>query len=547
MAAIEQPEPDLHAQGETPNRGLRVVLAAFLAFNAVEIATWVAILLYAYEAIGPASVGLVALLQLLPAALAAPPCAVLGDRYPRERVLSGGYLVQAIAEFATAGAMLGGLPPPVVLLFGAAAATSLVVTRPTQNALLPSLARTPAELTTANGAAGAAEGVGLLIGPLVAAGVLAFSVPGAVFAVGSAFMLAAAVATSVLKPDAGHASVAALAPIARDDRGVLAGLRTIVGDPDGRLVVGLMTARMVMLGAADVIFVFLALELIGSGQAGVGILSAALGAGAIVGGATTIVVAGRGRFHIVAAVGAAAWGTALIAAAATRSPFLAPIFIVGGAAGLSMVDIAARTILQRAVRDAVLTRVFGLQEGLSMGGQALGAVLVPVIVAAIGLVPGIIVVAAVLPVLVALGWPRLVSLDARTKPPVRELELLRTTALFRPLPLPQLEAVARRATWVTAPAGATIIAEGDPGDRFYVLASGALRVERARQFIRELTEPGEGFGEIALLRAVPRTATVTAIRPTTLLAIDRAPFLAAVTGHPAAFAAAESVVDRARM
>jgi len=360
-------------------------------------------------------------------------------------------------------------------------------------------------------------------------------------------MLAASVATSVLKPDAGHAPVAALAPIARDDRGVLAGLRTIVGDPDGRLVVGLMTARMVMLGAADVIFVFLALELIGSGQAGVGILSAALGAGAIVGGATTIVVAGRGRFHIVAAVGAAAWGTALIAAAATRSPFLAPIFIVGGAAGLSMVDIAARTILQRAVRDAVLTRVFGLQEGLSMGGQALGAVLVPVIVAAIGLVPGIIVVAAGLPVLVALGWPRLVSLDARTKPPVRELELLRTTALFRPLPLPQLEAVARRATWVTAPAGATIIAEGDPGDRFYVLASGALRVERARQFIRELTEPGEGFGEIALLRAVPRTATVTAIRPTTLLAIDRAPFLAAVTGHPAAFAAAESVVDRARM
>lgn len=546
MPPIEEPGPDLTAE-RTANRGLRAVLAAFLAFNAVEIATWVAILLYAYEAIGPASVGLVALLQLLPAAVVAPPCAVLGDRYPRERVLSGGYLVQAIAEFATAAAMLGGAPPPVVLLFGAAAASSLVVTRPTQNALLPLIARTPAELTTANGAAGAVEGVGLLLGPLVAAAVLAFSAPGVVFAISSLFMLAAAVATSVLKPDQGHALVAALTPIAAGDRGVLAGLRTIAADPDGRLVVGLMTARMVMIGAADVIFVFMAFELIGSGQVGVGILSAALGAGAIVGGATTIIVAGRGRFHIVAAVGAAAWGIALVASAATRSPFLAPIFIVGGAAGLSMLDIASRTILQRAVRDSVLTRVFGLQEGLAMGGQALGAVLVPVVVAATGLVPGIAVVAAALPVMVALGWRRLVSLDGRTKPPLRELELLRTTALFRPLPLPQLEAVARRATWLTAPAGATIIAEGDPGDRFYILASGALRVERARQFIRELTEPGDGFGEIALLRAVPRTATVTAIRPTTLLAIDRAPFLAAVTGHPAAFAAAESVVGRARM
>src|SRR5688572_19954564 len=159
------------------NRDLRRVLPAFLVFSAAEYATWIAILLYAYEQTGPASVGLVALIQLVPAGLVAPPAAALGDRFPRHRVLTFGYLGQAIAMLATAAAMLAGLPVPVVYLAAAVAATSLVVTRPTQSALLPSLAGTPAELTAANGTAGVAEGTGALFGPLAAAAILAVSTP----------------------------------------------------------------------------------------------------------------------------------------------------------------------------------------------------------------------------------------------------------------------------------------------------------------------------------------------------------------------------------
>jgi cyclic nucleotide-binding protein/MFS transporter len=526
------------------NRDLRRVLSAYFAFNAAEIAAWVSILLYAYAATGPASVGIVALIQLVPAALFAPPAAALGDRFPRHRVLTGGYLLQAATMGATAIAMLVGAAPPVVIAFGAASATALVITRPVQNAVLPSLARTPEELTAANGAAGGVEGAGLLLGPLAAAAILSVASPAAVFAVSSAAMLLGALATVGLRPhdDLAGGLVVVGSSARHDHPGILAGLRVVAADADARLIVGLLTARMVIIGSADVLFVLMAFELLHSGQSGVGILSAALGAGTIASGAITLVLLGRGGLAIVAWVGALAWGAALLATGFSGAALLAPAFVLFGAAGLSMVDIAGRTILQRTVRDEVLARVFGLQEGLAMAGLAVGAFLVPVFVSLVGLLGAIVVAAALLPVAVGLTWSRLAALDRRAVAPIRELELLRRTALFRPLPIPQLEAVARRVTWVTVPAGHVIIREGEHGDRFYVLASGAVTVERDGRRLREMTSAGEGFGEIALLRDVPRTATVTATADSELLVIERGPFLSAVTGHPDAFASAQRQV-----
>ncbi len=525
------------------NRDLRRVLGAYFAFNAAEIATWVSILLYAYAATGPASVGIVALLQLIPAALFAPPAAALGDRYPRHRVLTAGYLLQAAAMAATAVAMAVGAPPPAVIVCAAVATTALVITRPVQNAVLPSLARTPEELTAANGAAGGVEGMGLLLGPLAAAAILTVSSPAAVFALASAAMLLAALATVGLRtrgdPDA---RIVAGPDMHHDHDGILAGLRVVAADPDARLIVGLLTSRMVIIGSADVLFVLMAFEILHSGQSGVGVLSAALGAGTIASGAITVALLGRGGLATVASVGALAWGLALLATGLSGVALLAPAFVLFGAAGLSMVDIAGRTILQRTVRDEVLARVFGLQEGLAMAGLAAGAVLVPVLVSLVGLLGAIVLAAALLPVAVGLTWSRLAALDRRAVAPVRELELLRRTAVFRPLPIPQLEAVARRATWVTVPAGRAIIREGEPGDRFYVLASGAVKVEQAGRLLREMRSPGDGFGEIALLHDVPRTATVTTSADTELLVIERGPFLAAVTGHPDAFASAQRQV-----
>jgi MFS family permease len=527
------------------SRDLRRVFGAFLLFNMAEYGTWVAVLLYAYVRTGPASVGVVALLQLVPAALAAPPAAALGDRHPRHRVLFGGYVVQAVATGLTAAAMALEAPIPLVYLSAAFAATSVVVARPTQSALLPSLSQTPEELTAANGAAGVIEGTGVLLGPLLAAVVLIGATPALVFALAAVGVAIAALLVLGVRPGSGGIAI----DRARDtrqpaaSRSFMTGLRVLLADADARVVVGLLTMRMLIIGAADVLFVLLALEALGMGAPGAAALNAALGAGTIVGGIITFGFIGRSRLSIVAAGGALVWGLALASTIAFGLPLLAIALVVAGGAGLAVLDVAGRTILQRSIRDEVLSRVFGLQEGLAMGGLAAGSLLVPILVAAFNLTAATLVCAALLPVAVSLSWSRLTALDARTVVPVHALALLRRASIFAPLPEPPIEAVARRAVWLTIPIGTEVIRQGDHGDRYYVMASGRVKVEQDGHFLRELLDPGDGFGEIALLYDVPRTATVTALETTELLAVDRATFLDAVTGQSGAVSEASAEVS----
>ena len=532
------------------NAAFRRVLPAFFLFTAAEYGTWVAILLFAYERTGPVSVGIVALIQLLPSALVAPAASSLGDRYPRERVLALGYAGMAVALALIGLSMAAGVPAPVVYAIAAITGCTMIIPRPAQSSLLPSLAITPDELTAANAASGLMEGAGILAGPLAAAAILSVSDPSGVFLAAALAVVVAVALTVGLRSSGGLAALSddSLVTDGPDqdpgtaDGSPLAGLRAVLADADARLVVGLLTARNVMVGAADILFVLLALDLLGIGEPGAAVLSGALGAGAMLGGLATFAVIGRSRLAAFAAVGALAWGLALAVLGLSAAAWSAPWLVIVGGSGLAVVDIVGRTLLQRAIRDEVLSRVFGLQEGLAMAGLAVGSLLVPALVQLAGLVGAVVAIAALLPALVGLSWTRLARLDRRIVVPVREIALLRRTTLFRPLPGPQLEAVARRAVWFTVPAGTAIIREGEPGDRFYVLAAGSLSVEREGRHLRGLDAVGEGIGEIALLEGVPRTATVTATADSTLLAIDRATFLLAITGHPDAFAAAQRQV-----
>jgi MFS family permease len=149
------------------NPDLRRVELAFAGFNAAELGTWIAVLVFAYEAGGAAAAGAIGVVQLIPATIFAPVASLLGDRYRRERVLLAGYLIEALAMGLTAAALLVEAPNLVVYALAALTATTVTLTRPAQGSLLPSLARTPEELTAANAAAGWIESLSWFGGPAV--------------------------------------------------------------------------------------------------------------------------------------------------------------------------------------------------------------------------------------------------------------------------------------------------------------------------------------------------------------------------------------------
>jgi hypothetical protein len=212
------------------------------------------------------------------------------------------------------------------------------------------------------------------------------------------------------------------------------------------------------------------------------------------------------------------------------------LFVIAGAAR-TVVDVAGRTLLQRVARPDVLARIFGVLEGLSMAGLAIGSLLTPALIAALGARTAIVCLGCVLPIAAVLTGRRLLVIDRTATVPVVELGLLRSLPLFAPLGAPQLEALARALVPVPCERGECVVREGDPGDCFYVVADGELAVSAGRVLRR-----GDCFGEIALLRDVPRTATVTAATEVRLYSLAREPFLEAVTGHPATRMEAERIV-----
>ena len=265
------------------NPGLLRAELAYVGFNVAEWATWVSILAFAYGVGGAAATGLVAVVQLVPAALVAPLAAIAGDRYRREWVLLGGYLAQSLSMLATAVALLTEAPVPLVYGLAALAATSITITRPAQNALLPTLARTPEELTAANVAASWTESTSVLGGPALAALLLGVSGPGAVFAVMAGLLACSALLVTGIRTD----PVPGLAPAAGGRPGRLAGLvRTALGgfstlarERLPRLSVGLLTMQFVMVGALDVLLVVLAFDVLDLGSSGWGCSTAPSGPG----------------------------------------------------------------------------------------------------------------------------------------------------------------------------------------------------------------------------------------------------------------------------
>ena len=338
-------------------RELRRVELAFGGFTAAEWGVWIAMLVYAYEQGGATTAGLVAAAQLVPAALFAPFAAMLADRRAPGRVLTAGYAGQALALAATAAALLAGAPPLLAYALAAVAATLMTITRPTQSALVPALARTPEELTATNVLSGWIESVSVLVAPAAAGVLLAVGSPGVVFAVMAAVVAASAL---LVVPVHGPAPAGDARPPVEE---ALAGFRLLQREPAARVLVGLLGAQFIAIGALDVLYVVLALSVLDLGGSGAGYLNAAFGAGGVAGIAATMVLIGRRRLLPPVVVGVAAWSAAFAILAAWPSALAALLLLAAAGAGRSLLDVAGRTLLQRTVPANVLARVFGVLEG----------------------------------------------------------------------------------------------------------------------------------------------------------------------------------------
>ena len=518
---------------------LRRVLLAYLLFGTAEFATWLAILVWAFERGGAATAGLVALMQLVPAALLAPLGSVLGDRLARNHALALGYAAQCVCMVAAGFALVTGLPFGIVVVLAASSASAVTLTRPVHQAILPDIVETPEQLTAGNSASSAIEGVAGFLGPAAGGLLLATHGAGAVFVVLGVAMGAAALLANGL---VARPAMIRLVP-ERLGASALEGFRQLGTDVGAAMLVLMVGAQFLVVGLLDVLIVLLAIQVLGMDGSGAGVLTSALGAGAIIGAGATVVLVGRRRLVPAVLSGIAVTGIAIALLGIVRSPWAALVLLAAAGAGGAFLNVSSRTLLQRSASSEILSRIFGIQEGLSMAGLALGAILAPLLARWFGPHGAFVAAGAFLPLVGLLGWTRVRGLDERSLAPGVHLDLLLRSHLFAPLAARTLEVLSRSLTEVAVPAGQVVIREGDVGDLYYLVRSGQVTVAQGERQLRVLAA-GDGFGEIALLRQVPRTATVTALTDVELLSVDRVSFLSAVTGSPRSMVAVEQVADR---
>ena len=522
------------------NPNLRRAQLSFLGAWTAEWAFTVALGIVAYRDGGVTAVGLVGLLRMVPSALLAPLLSPLADRGRRERVL---ILVSTLRAVATgAAAIVIGMAGPTVIVYALAVLSTIAATlyRPAHSALLPSLCHTGYELASANVVRGLLDSAATLVGPLLAAVLLQLAGVTVVFAVAAGASLSAAALLVGLRYDAPPR------PSAPTDtslvRSAVEGLRAVARNRDIALIMGLAVAQTLTRGALTVLTVVVAIDLLETGEPGVGILTAAIGAGAVLGSLGASLLVDTRRLGACYAVGVALWGVpvTLIGVFPQYGAAVALLACVG--VGNALIDLGGFTLLGRLAPDAVLARVFGVLESLCALSIGVGAIVTSLLIELSGVRPALVIVGLLCPVCAVAAWQRLRGMDRSIDVRDRDIRLLQGVGMLNALPLPAIEQLARGLEPVRVPAGHAVVHQGEVGDRYFVIESGEAEVIGDGHRVATLG-PGEGFGEIALLRRVRRTATVLAGSELRLQALRSDHFLPVVLGYTPSAREAGTAVD----
>lgn len=527
-------------RGSVANPGIRRLQLAFAGSAVGQWAATTAVTVLAFTAGGPAAVSLQLVLKMVPSALAAPFLSTLADRHSRVRVMVGADLIRVV--IFTAMALMALWDAPYVLVLVASGLSGVVSTafEPAKSALLPSLAERPEELTAANVVSNGIDSTSFFAGPALAGLLLSVASTQAVLFVTAGTLLWSALLVSRI-PEA---------PRAREDAEGGPGLLAQVGEGIGavredsrvRLLLGFFAVQTFVDGALTVLLAAVALDLLGLGEAGLGLLSSAVGIGGLIGIAASVTLTGRRRLAPPFAVGMVLWGLPLVALGIAPVTGVAVLALAVVGLANTLVDVAGMTLLQRAAPADVIGRVFGLLDTVLLASVALGSIVAGLLLEVTGVEAALIATGALLPVLIALRWRAVLAVDGEAVSP-RDVALLRRIDVFAPLGPVELERLAEALEPARAAGGEAIVRQGEPGDRFYVIVAGTVDVSVDGERVRE-QGPGEYFGEIALLRGGPRTATVTAREDVELRTLRREPFLATVTGDDGSRAVAEASAVR---
>lgn len=523
--------------------GLRRVLLAYGLYGLVELGTWFAVILYAFARGGAGLAGLVAVVQVVPAAVLSPLLAGVAERLPRGTALVIGYSAVAVITALTAVVLAAGAPLPLVVLLATVNTTCVAIARPIHFAALPQLSRSPQDLVSANALSTITDGLALFAGPLLAGFLTQAVGTWLVFALAClAAVIAAALCLRLGLTSATREEIVEDEPVP-EWRAALEGLTVLWRDWGAMALLLIMATKFVVAGASDVLGVTFSEEVLHKGESGAGVMLAGIGIGALIGGAMAAGFAVRRRLSPI--VGACGLAIGVSVASVALMTVLPPAMIALAITGLggSVLMISGRTLLQRTTDDRVLARVFAVQEGVSLLGVAVGAALAPLLVEWLHPANAWAVLGLALAVVAALAFVMIRQLDDRSILRPREVDLLRQVRFLSVLPAYELERLARNADWLEVSAGEQVIRQGEAGELFYVIDEGSFQASVDGVARASTMTAGGSFGEIALLHAVPRTATVTAQTNGRLLTLSKDEFLAVVTGSVDGRAIADEVSD----